>query len=210
MFWGWQAVNLYPGTILGLDPISAACAADPDPYIWHCSGAASGAVGSASAYQCHQGTYNGSFYSGGGANVSELYGFISYYNAGLAQQGAPVITMWAGARPDNVYTPVGRVVGACFGQYQMYPAAYSGGYWTGTIYINADNKDDALPLSVWGSFGGSYSSGNVARKGYMTLVRAPAQLSRTTGMRESIASAYDGIVFGQCILPWDSSSAVYA
>lgn len=189
----WQNSVLYPCHIFGLDPLQACCAADPDPYMVHCQGQLSTSVYSAQNCPCHSLTIAdpvATYYQ------RQAHGYYSYYSGGVQ-------TKWAGTTGYTATTD--EIIGSTLGPY--YGGNNYVGYWVAFGGLNADNKDDALPIFFTGS-AGTYSSANQYRKGYSSLMQAVGQGSRSTGSRYSLSATYDSIVFGQCVLPWDQASAV--
>jgi hypothetical protein len=65
-----------------------------------------------------------------------------------------------------------------------------------------NNKDDLYPITILGA----RAANNLSYKGISTFVRAIGQPGRKAGDLYSVVTAKDGVVMGECMLPWDGSS----
>ena len=86
----------------------------------------------------------------------------------------------------------------------FYPPGSSPHSMWGNAGTNLDGYDDVLPIFVgrWTNI----APPNCWWKGVMTFTKALAQTGRVTGDLATVSSARDGVVVGQCILPWDGYS----
>lgn len=87
----------------------------------------------------------------------------------------------------------------------VYVAAGAMDCWDG-IYntgLNLDSNSDAYPLSIWYW---NYTTEGPRWKGLCTMTRAVVQLNRATGDLANIGGSKDGVIVGNCMLPWDGSS----
>jgi hypothetical protein len=94
--------------------------------------------------------------------------------------------------------------GALAATYSEYHSNQSWEMWLNCTDNMFSGQDDVFPLAVFGTTQNAVPC--FAYKGVLTLTRACPQYNRATGILYTISTTKDGILVGNCILPWDGSS----